>query len=187
MRRRPSPALAVSIAALVLAGTGSATAAALIDGSKLRNNSVSGLKIKDRSLTMRDLSPGTRAALRGTASPNGQPGPQGPKGDPGPQGPKGDKGDPGPQGAPGISGHEVVTRINVLLGSTASATWINSCPAGKVVLGGGVRSFSDAVMTVVSYPNGPTSWMTRVRTLSGAPLGVHSAVHTNLVCGKVAP
>jgi hypothetical protein len=184
MRRRPSPALAVSIAALVLAGTGSATAAALIDGSKLRNNSVSGQKIKDRSLTMRDLSPGTRAALRANAS--GQPGPQGPKGDPGPKGDKGEKGEPGPQGAPGISGHEVVTRINVLLGSAASATWINSCPPGKVVLGGGVRSFSDGVMTVVSYPNGPTSWMTRVRTLTGAPLGVHSAVHTNLVCGKVA-
>ena len=93
MRRRPSPALAVSIAALVLAGTGSATAAALIDGSKLRNNSVSGLKIKDRSLTMRDLSPKTRAALRAGAASNGVAGPQGPKGDPGPQGPKGDPGD----------------------------------------------------------------------------------------------
>jgi len=196
MRRRPSPAVAISIAALALAGTGSATAASLIDGSQLKTNSVSGAKIKDRSLTLQDISPSTRAALRGQPTlqggPAGPQGPQGPKGDkgdkgdPGTPGLKGDKGDPGPQGLPGISGHQVVNDIHVLLGSTSGATFVSTCPAGKRILGGGTITFNKKVQVLASYPNGVNQWVSQVTTFSGVPIGVHTAVHTRMVCANVS-
>lgn len=196
MRRRPSPAVAISIAALALAGTGSATAASLIDGSHLKGNSVSGAKIKDRSLTLQDISPGTRASLRMQAQKVDQPGPQGPKGD------KGDKGDPGtpglkgdpgqqgpagPQGLPGISGHQVVNGIHVLLGSQSGGTFVSTCPAGKRILGGGTITFNKKVQVLASYPNGVNQWVSQVATFSGAPLGTHTPVHIRMVCANVAP
>lgn len=193
MRRRPSPALAISLAALALAGTGTATAATLIDGHQLKANSVSGVKITDRSLTLKDLSPSTRAALRTQTPQAGQTGPQGPKGD------KGDKGDPGtpgakgapgpagPQGAPGVSGHEVVNVIRVFLGSQASQTMSAACPNGKRVLGGGVILFDRRQQLMASYPQSPNAWVVQVATTTGAPLGVHTPVHLRLVCANVAP
>ena len=196
MRRRPSPALAISLAALALAGTGSATAASLIDGSHLKGNSVSGAKIKDRSLTLQDINPATRAALRTQSLQVGQPGPQGPKGD------KGDKGDPatpglkgdpgpqgpaGPQGSPGITGYQVVNDIHVLLGSQTGATFVSTCPAGKRILGGGTITFNKKVQVLASYPNGVNQWVSQVTTFSGVPIGVHTPVHTRMVCANVAP
>jgi hypothetical protein len=200
MRRRPSPAVAISIAALALAGTGSATAASLIDGSHLKPNSVSGAKIKDRSLTLKDISPSTRAALRGQptlqAGQTGAQGPQGPKGDkgdkgdpgtPGTKGDKGDKGDPGPQGVPGISGYQVVNDIHVLFGNTSSSTFVSTCPAGKRILGGGTITFNKKVQVLASYPDGVNRWVSQVTTYSGVPIGVHTPVHTRMVCANVAP
>lgn len=193
MRRRPSPAVAISIAALALAGTGSATAASLIDGSQLKSNSVSGTKIKDRSLTLKDISPSTRAALRGQSTLQaGQAGPQGPKGDKGDPGTPGLKGDPGPQGpagpqgAPGISGHQVINDIHVLLGSQTGATFVSTCPAGKRILGGGTITFNKKVQVLASYPNGVNQWVSQVTTFSGVPIGVHTAVHTRLICANVS-
>lgn len=197
MRRRPSPAVAISIAALALAGTGTATAASLIDGSQLKPNSVSGSKIKDRSLTLKDINPSARAALRGQPTVQaGQTGPQGPqglkgdKGDPGTpglKGDKGDKGDPGPQGVPGISGYQVVNDIHVLLGNTSGATFISTCPAGKRILGGGTITFNKKVQVLASYPNGVNQWVSQVTTFSGVPIGVHTPVHTRMVCANVTP
>jgi hypothetical protein len=193
MRRRPSPAVAISIAALALAGTGTATAATLIDGHQLKPNSVSGSKITDRSLTLKDLSPATRATLRAQAPQAGPAGPQGPKGDKGDPGTPGAKGAPGPQGpigpqgAPGVSGYEVVNVIRVLLGNQANQTMSAACPNGKRVLGGGVILFDRRQQLMASYPQSPNAWIAQVTTTSGAPIGVHTPVHLRLVCANVAP
>ena len=47
----PSPSMAVAVCALIVALGGTATAAALISGSRLTNRSVSGVKVKRNTLT----------------------------------------------------------------------------------------------------------------------------------------
>jgi Collagen triple helix repeat (20 copies) len=99
----------------ILVGAGGATAAQVITGAQIEDNSLTGRDVKNKSLTKQDF----KGALRG---PGGLPGPQGapgahgaqgPKGDAGPQGaqgargaqgPKGDAGPQGPAGAPGAQG-----------------------------------------------------------------------------------
>lgn len=53
--RRPSPSMAVSIMALVVASTGTSYAAGLIGSDDIRNNSVTTMDIKDRTLKGRDV------------------------------------------------------------------------------------------------------------------------------------
>ncbi len=182
--RRPSPAIIVAIVALVFAATGSATAAGLISGSQLVGNSVTSAKIKNRTLQVKDLSPAARQALRGKQGPAGPAGPAG--GEPGPQGPAGPAGPAGPQGAPGISGHQVVTGIHVLLGNQVTRTFTTACPAGKKLLGGGVRGFDKRQRILASYPSADNAWTAQVTTFSGAPIGVHTPVHLRLICADVA-
>ena len=85
---RQSPALIVAMLALFVAltGTAVATTSALIGSAQIRNNSITGLDVKNRSLRPIDF----RGSVRG---PRGLTGPQGVQGI---QGPKGDKGDTGP-------------------------------------------------------------------------------------------
>ena len=87
---RPSPSMAVTLAALVVAAAGSATAASrqLFTGSDIRNASLTGADVLNGSLTgadvrngsirLGDLAPAARSAIR-----TGSPGPQGPPGPPG--------------------------------------------------------------------------------------------------------
>ena len=74
---RPSPALVVSIVALIVACAGTATAASLlvtnssqvkagsINGSDIANRSLSGLDLKDGTITSRQLKASVTASLRG--------------------------------------------------------------------------------------------------------------------------
>lgn len=67
MPRRPSPALVIALIALFVALDGPAAAqrvAGQISGSRLRNNTVTGAKVRDATLATRDLSPRARAQLR---------------------------------------------------------------------------------------------------------------------------
>lgn len=57
--RRPSPALVVSIIALVVASAGTATAATLIGSKQVRNNSLTTSDIKNKSLRGVDMRSGT--------------------------------------------------------------------------------------------------------------------------------
>ncbi|HEY8582059.1 MAG TPA: hypothetical protein VIL49_03900 [Capillimicrobium sp.] len=183
--RRPSPSLAVAIAAVVLAGTGSATAAGLIDGSQLVKGSVTSAKVRDQSLRVNDLSLNARSELRGQQGPQGVQGPNGDpgvKGDPGPAGPKGDKGD---KGDPGLSGHQLVENYGVLAGNQSSLTVFVHCPGTKKLLGGGVLNTDKRVQIVSAGPDDANSWKTSVQTLSGAPLGVHTPVTTRITCANV--
>lgn len=62
--RPPSPALAVSIVAVVIACTGSAVAATMITGAQIRNGTVSGADIRDGTLLSKELSKGTQNLIR---------------------------------------------------------------------------------------------------------------------------
>jgi hypothetical protein len=86
--RRPSPAMAVALLALLLATAGTASAA-----TKLLISSSS--QIRNGTIKTADLAKGTRTALRGQKGATGAPGPQGLRGEPGPKGDTGAKGEPG--------------------------------------------------------------------------------------------
>ena len=101
LRRRPSPAMIVAIAALVVASAGSATAATVIirNSTQIERGSVNtGDLANNRGVSLGDLTPRTRQALAPL------PGPQGAQGDQGPQGPAGARGERGPQGERGLDG-----------------------------------------------------------------------------------
>jgi hypothetical protein len=129
---RPSPALVVSIIALVLACAGTATAAGvLIKSSKqVAKGSINSSDLANRkAVNVADLTPAARRALAGKVGPagaNGLPGPAGAKGDKGDNGatgPQGPKGDPGPQGpaGPGGGGVSLYDGNNVKLGTVLSS------------------------------------------------------------------
>ena len=78
------PATIIAILALFVAVGGTATAASgLINGAKLKNNSVAGKKLKNKTVTKNKLAPKTIKALKGKQGPKGE---QGPKGQPGKDG-----------------------------------------------------------------------------------------------------
>ncbi len=62
--RPPSPALAISIIALVAACTGSAVAATMITSSQIRNGTIRGVDIKNATITSSKLSKGTQALIK---------------------------------------------------------------------------------------------------------------------------
>jgi collagen triple helix repeat protein len=122
---KPSPVLAVSVLAVVLAVSGSAVAASLITGKDVKDGSLTGRDIRNHSLTTSDLSTKTVKGLRGqrgVAGPAGKDGqsitgPQGPAGKDGqsvigPQGPAGPKGETGAQGRPGADAAYHVTSLS---------------------------------------------------------------------------
>jgi hypothetical protein len=117
----------VCLTALVVAGAVPAVGAVthLIDGTTIKNRSISGGKIKKRTLTLNLLSKKTIAALRGSATVGnggnvaGAPGEHGAAGSTGPIGPKGDKGDPG---ANGPSGTTLITPSNLQGFTTTHST-----------------------------------------------------------------
>ena len=88
---RQSPALIVAMLALFVAltGTAVATTSALIGSAQIRNNSITGLDVKNRSLRPIDF----RGSVRGPRGLRGLPGATGATGA---TGAKGDKGDTGP-------------------------------------------------------------------------------------------
>jgi Collagen triple helix repeat (20 copies) len=118
------------------------------------------------------------AGSDGTTGPQGPPGPQGPAGQAGPQGlvgPQGAQGPIGPAGAtgpPGPTSSQIandggVTR-SAAAGNTNGLSFSDtaSCPAGRVLLGGGARLTSTAtyanglsrVDLLESYASGATTW-----------------------------
>lgn len=87
----------------------------------------------------------------GQAGPQGPTGPTGPQGDPGPQGAQGD---PGPAGSPGLSNYHVLVSDDRYVDNFGRFALTKYCPAGQVVLGGGVQDVTQWNGFVVnqSYP-----------------------------------
>jgi hypothetical protein len=102
--------LAAAVAAaslIVVVAASSATARSLITGLQIKNGSITSADLADGTIKSRDLAPSLRHAQQVVPGPQG---PQGAQGEAGPQGPKGDagaqgaQGPAGPQGATGAQG-----------------------------------------------------------------------------------
>jgi hypothetical protein len=144
---------------IALSGTGiAAVTAALprnsVGSLQLRNNAVTGPKVKNGSLTRADLATGT--LLRGAPGATGQ---QGPPGAQGPQGLKGDKGDKGDAGA--VADVTMHTASVSVPAHSAPGTWENrsvqaNCDSGEKGLSGGTNwdgeGDSAQLITVLSTP-----------------------------------
>lgn len=166
LRRRPSPGAVVAIAAVVLAGAGSATAARVITGKQIKNSSITGADVKNRSLRRGDFRPGELPA-----------GARGPQGAPGAQGP------PGAAGAPGFGVLRYPQTVTTF--SIGQAEQIGtSCPSGTFPTGGSAWAVDSATRTVdhpevitsqgiVFNPAGPDGYFAVVNNvLSGSVLVV---------------
>ena len=122
---------------------------------QLRNNAVTGIKVRNRSLRAVDFARGQLPA-----------GPQGPAGPVGPAGPAGTPGANGAQGPPGLSGLQVVFTTGP--NDSASYKTLNAaCPTTKRAIGGGVAispaSAATAVAVTRSYLSGTGTWETAAR------------------------
>ena len=112
--RRPSASFVVAVLALAVAMAGVAPAASrMINGSLIKNGTITGKKIAKGTITGANIKYGSVSGLdiadnsisaiklKGIG---GIPGPQGPQGSTGPAGPRGPVGDPGPDGNDGPAG-----------------------------------------------------------------------------------
>ncbi|HYI35366.1 MAG TPA: hypothetical protein VEX39_02075 [Thermoleophilaceae bacterium] len=170
---RPSPAMVVASIALFVAlgGTGYAAATGSIDSREIKNSSIQGGDVKDKSLTTKDFKgsvkgPAGGDGAKGAAGAPGLPGATGPiggKGAKGDEGDKGDDGDTGPAGATNVVAREG-TQFSVARNGFASGT--ATCNAGERATGGGVRPVSNDLYPQLSgsEPVGttPTGWKVTV-------------------------
>ena len=110
INHRPTPAMAVALAALMVALGGTSYAAIKLPSNsvgtkQLKRDAVTGEKVKDASLFANDFAPGQiPKGPRGDAGAPGAPGAQGAPGAPG------EAGAPGANGAPGPSNVRYLTR-----------------------------------------------------------------------------
>ncbi len=89
----------IAVVAILAVTGGTATAAKLITGKNVKNESLTGKDIKNGSLGAKELSSAARASLKGQTGATGQTGAAGAPGAKGDAGAKGDKGDRGPSNA----------------------------------------------------------------------------------------
>ena len=193
-------ATAVAYLALFAALGGSAYAAVTVTGENIKDGTVTGRDIKNRSLGTNKLNVRAVSSLtgrrgpagpqgekgdRGPAGPAGATGPKGETGPAGPQGSAGPGGPPGPSGPSGISGYEVViSPVQSVTPGTTSGHRFANCHPDKRVLGGGVSTTSHQNTRIAeSAPqDGGRGWQGAVRNDSSlAPVGMYIWA----ICAKV--
>ena len=172
---------AIAYLALFAALGGSAYAAVQVTGESIKDGTVTGRDVKNRSLGTNDLSTTAVGSLKGQSGPAGPQGEKGEKGDPGEKGApgeKGEKGDPGepgpvgpagptgvtgspgpqgtagPPGPKGVSGWEYRVEPLVIPPNTISHREAY-CSAGKKALGGGWTSDKNTYTYNSVLQNGP--------------------------------
>lgn len=147
--KRPRLATILAGLALMVALGGSATAASgLINGKKIKNNSVPGKKLKNRTVTPNKLAPKTIKTLRGKRGPQGAQGPQGQ------QGPKGAPGENGADGKDGIVAPAYAEFGNLNLpANTELAIGATNVPAGKYLITATFRTYSNGTANMGCYVN----------------------------------
>jgi hypothetical protein len=114
LRHRPSPALVLSIIALVVACTGTAVAVQSL---------VTSAQIKNGTIKLKDLSPGVRKALLSNVGATGPAGAKGTNGIKGSTGPTGLKGATGATGATGQGATSIFDGGSIPSGKTIRGAW----------------------------------------------------------------
>jgi hypothetical protein len=117
---RTIPAALLAVVVLVGLVAGSATAAKLITGKAIKNNTVTTQDIKDGSLRAVDLSAAAKSSLKGQ------------QGAPGVDGTNGTN---GVDGKNGVSGYERLTNESANIAPGASGGVGRSCDIGKKLMG----------------------------------------------------
>jgi hypothetical protein len=118
----------VAAGAVVLAMSGSATAAMVVTGKDIKNSTITSKDIKDGSLKVQDFKSSEAAKLRGPAGSNGSNGANGAAGSTGAAGATGATGANGATGATGAAG----------AAGPAGASGFGPPPSGTVIKGGGI-------------------------------------------------
>jgi Collagen triple helix repeat (20 copies) len=168
---------AVAYLALFAALGGSAYAAVTVTGQNIKDGTVTGKDVRNRSIGAGKLSSTAVSSLigeRGLAGPQGSQGQRGPQGPLGPTGPTGPKGDPGPEGPQGPAGPRGPISISGYHIRTTSVAEEVQIPAGQSrvveigcnpgttrVLGGGVANYpynSNARVMASAPMNGGGGW-----------------------------
>jgi len=88
-KRLPSPALTVSVMALIVAMGGTSYAAGMFGSKDIKDDSIRSVDVRDNTLRSKDVRDGTLRKKDLRFDPTGQQGPAGPPGPVGPQGPAG--------------------------------------------------------------------------------------------------
>jgi hypothetical protein len=138
---RPSASMLVAILAVVLACGGSATAARLITGKQIKNNSVTSSDVRNNSLRSKDV---RNRSLLAKDFKRGQL----PRGAQGPQGLRGSTGATGPRGPAGFGVLEYPFDFVQNVPTGTQDLLLAQCPAGTFPTGG------DAGANASAVPNG---------------------------------
>jgi hypothetical protein len=171
---------AVAYLALFAALGGSAYAAVSVTGANIKDGTITGRDVKNRSLGTNKLSNSATASLKGRPGPTGPQGPKGDKGEQGTRGPAGPKGDTGPTGAAGPAGPQGTSGSEGPPGRVGSSgisgweyltagrdiprdhkdQWQVHCPSGKKALGGGVSSVGASPYVTQIFESAPAGQAT---------------------------
>jgi hypothetical protein len=94
-------------------------------------------------------------------------------------------------GTPGVSGLETVKTTLNNVTTTTDLLATASCPAGKLVLGGGAEilnrfNVNNRIYLKASFPSGPTGWSAVAAVIEGADSGLFSFT-VYAICANVAP
>jgi hypothetical protein len=172
---------AVAYLALFATLGGSAYAAVTVTGNNIKDGTITGKDVKNRSLGTKTLSTEAVNSLRGQQGPVGLQGPKGDGGERGPAGPTGPKGDPG------VSGYQQVNAVSAFDSSPSKAATAY-CPAGTKVIGGGAFVNATggpvAVQSSVPLPGGDGWGVTAYE--SSAHAGTWN-VYARAICATAAP
>jgi hypothetical protein len=163
-------------AALLLLGAAGATASTLISGKQIKDGTVTGTDVKNKSLTRADF----KGSVRGPAGRRGPAGPQGPTGARGPAGATGPAGPPGH--TPTITLRTVDgPSVEVPDGSNSVEADV-SCPSGMFATGGGgVTDGGNATLTDSFTDGDPgTNWVVFYRNTSGTD----DTVNAEAICAS---
>ena len=174
---------AVAYLALFAALGGSAYAAVTVTGKNIKDGTITGRDVKNRSLGTSKL---TATAVSSLVGRQGPAGPQGPKGDTGLKGDTGatgPQGPAGPAGPSGISGLEYsVNSPGIPVASDSAGGGYVRCPAGKKALGGGASVDNANVYVNTSAPlDDGTGW--RAYFINNSSTAV--TVYAWAICAKV--
>lgn len=139
-RMHPSPSMAVALAALVIAGVGTASATGGGSGSSSPTSPLSKIAKKKKK----------KAATRGPRGFAGPAGPAGPQGPRGPGGPAGPGGPGGPGGAPGAPGSALAYAHVPAAGGADHAKNVSASNVTRA--GTGIYCISGVPLTAINNP-----------------------------------